>query len=59
VATALTRAALGENVRSVFVDTGLLRLGEREQVENAFAQLPGEPLRVVDAAERSSQSCAV
>ena len=52
VATALTRAALSENVRSVFVDTGLLRLGEREQVENAFAQLPGEPLRVVDAAER-------
>ncbi len=52
VATALTRAALGENVHSVFVDTGLLRLGEREQVEQAFAQLPGEPLRVVDASER-------
>ncbi|MEL7645162.1 MAG: glutamine-hydrolyzing GMP synthase, partial [Anaerolineaceae bacterium] len=51
-ATALTRAALGETVHSVFVDTGLLRLGEREQVEQAFSQLPGEPLRVVDASER-------
>jgi len=52
VATALTRAALGGNVHSVFVDTGLLRLGEREQVEQAFSSLPGEPLRIVDASER-------
>jgi len=52
VATALAREALGANVSSVFVDTGLLRLGEREQVVRAFENLPGEPLRVVDASER-------
>lgn len=52
VATALTRAALGENVHSVFVDTGLLRLDEREQVQQAFALQPGKPLRIVDASER-------
>lgn len=52
VANALAREALGANVRSVFVDTGLLRLGEREQVVKAFEHLPGEPLRVVDASQR-------
>ncbi len=52
VATALAQRALGEQVYSVFIDTGLLRKGERQQVEAAFRPLLGERLMVVDASER-------
>ena len=52
VATALAQRALGEQVYSVFIDTGLLRKGERQQVETAFRPLLGERLMVVDASER-------
>ena len=52
VATALAQRALGEQVYSVFMDTGLLRKGERQQVEAAFRPLLGERLMVVDASER-------
>jgi len=52
VATALAQRALGEQVYSVFIDTGLLRKGERQQVEATFRPLLGERLMVVDASER-------
>jgi GMP synthase (glutamine-hydrolysing) len=52
VATALAQRALGDQVYSVFIDTGLLRKGERQQVETAFRLLLGERLMVVDASER-------
>ncbi|GAA5342729.1 MAG: glutamine-hydrolyzing GMP synthase [Anaerolineaceae bacterium] len=52
VATALAQRALGEQVYSVFIDTGLLRKGERQQVETAFRPMLGERLTVVDASER-------
>ncbi|HQM65737.1 MAG TPA: glutamine-hydrolyzing GMP synthase, partial [Anaerolineaceae bacterium] len=52
VATALAQRALGEQVYSVFIDTGLLRKGERQQVETTFRPLLGERLMVVDASER-------
>ncbi len=52
VATALAQRALGEQVYSVFIDTGLLRKGERQQVETAFRPLLGERLMVVNASER-------
>ncbi len=52
VATALAQRALGDQVYSVFIDTGLLRKGERQQVETAFRPLLGERLMVVDASER-------
>lgn len=36
VATALVHRAVGDQLTAVFVDNGLLRQGEREQVEQAF-----------------------
>ncbi len=50
VATLLYRA-IGENLIPVFVDTGLLRLGEREAVEKMFRENLKVPLIVVDASE--------
>ncbi len=49
VATALVHRAVGDQLRAVFVDHGLLRLGEREQVEAAFRRSLGSHLVVVDA----------
>ena len=51
VATALVQKAAGDQLHAVFVDTGLLRKGEREQVEAAFRRSLGERLAVVDASE--------
>lgn len=50
VATLLYRA-IGENLIPVFVDTGLLRKGEREAVEAMFRENLGVPLIVADARE--------
>jgi GMP synthase (glutamine-hydrolysing) len=50
LALLLTRA-IGERLVPVFVDHGLLRLGEAEEVERALTGL-GVPLRVVDARAR-------
>ncbi len=49
VATALVHRAIGKQLSAVFVDTGLLRLGERQQVEAAFQRSLGSDLKVVDA----------
>ncbi len=49
VATALTEKAIGDQLRAVFVDNGLLRLGEREQVEKVFRPILGNRLHIVDA----------
>ncbi len=51
VATALVHRAIGDQLDAVFVDTGLLRKGEREQVEAAFRHSLGAGLIVVDAIE--------
>ncbi len=51
VAAALVHRAVGDQLTAIFVDTGLLRLGEREQVERAFRQHLGARLIVVDATE--------
>lgn len=51
VATALVQQAVGEQLATVFVDTGMLRQGEREQVEQTFRALPDANLVVVDAAD--------
>ncbi len=56
VATALVHRAVGDRLTAVFVDTGLLRQGEREQVVQALGQALGIPLRVVDAADRFLQA---
>jgi GMP synthase (glutamine-hydrolysing) len=51
VATALTLKAVGDQLDAVFVDTGLLREGEREQVETAFIKNLRARLHVVDASQ--------
>jgi GMP synthase (glutamine-hydrolysing) len=51
VAAALIHRAIGKQLVSVFVDTGLLRAGERERMENIFARQLGLELKVVDASE--------
>ena len=52
VAAALTHRAIGDQLTCIFVDTGLLRLHEREQVERTFRQHLGIKLVVVRAEER-------
>lgn len=49
VATALVHRAVGDQLSAVFVDTGLLRLHEREQVEAAFKGHHAMQLSTVDA----------
>jgi GMP synthase (glutamine-hydrolysing) len=52
VAAALVHRAIGDRLTCIFVDHGLLRLREREQVERTFHQHLGIDLRVVDASAR-------
>jgi GMP synthase (glutamine-hydrolysing) len=49
VAAALVQRAIGERLTCVFVDHGLLRLGEREQVARDFVAATGIRLKTVDA----------
>jgi GMP synthase (glutamine-hydrolysing) len=51
VAAALVQRAIGSRLHCVFVDHGLLRKGEAEQVENDFVAATGVRLKVVSAAE--------
>ena len=48
----LLQRAIGRQLIPIFVDTGLLRAGEREQVERTFREQFQMPLVVVDAAAR-------
>ena len=52
VAAALVQRAVGDQLTCVFVDHGLLREGEAEQVETDFVDATGVDLVVVDARER-------
>ncbi len=52
VAAALVQRAVGDQLTCVFVDHGLLRSGEAEQVEKDFVAATGVNLVVVDARER-------
>jgi GMP synthase (glutamine-hydrolysing) len=52
VAAALVHKAVGDRLTCIFVDHGLLRLHERDQVEQTFRRHLGIDLRVVDASER-------
>ncbi|MET8152626.1 glutamine-hydrolyzing GMP synthase [Actinoplanes sp. NPDC049668] len=51
VAAALVHRAIGDQLTCVFVDHGLLRAGEAEQVEKDYVAATGIRLKVVDAAE--------
>jgi len=52
VAAALIHRAIGQRLTCVFVDTGLLRLGEADQVMSTFAQHMGLKIIHVDASSR-------
>jgi GMP synthase (glutamine-hydrolysing) len=49
VAASLVHRAIGDRLTCIFVDTGLLRQGERESVERTFRAHMGMRLEVVDA----------
>lgn len=51
VAAALVQRAIGDRLTCVFVDHGLLRSGERDQVQRDFVAATGARLVTVDAAE--------
>jgi len=52
VAAALVQRAIGDRLTCVFVDHGLLRQGEVEQVERDFVAATGARLVVIDARQR-------
>ncbi len=52
VAALLVHKAIGDRLTCIFVDTGLLRAGEREQVVDTFSNHMQIPLVVVDARQR-------
>src|SRR6476646_10415410 len=52
VAAAVVQRAIGDRRTGVFVDHGLLRKGEAEQVERDFVAATGVDLHVVDAEKR-------
>ena len=56
VAAALVQRAIGDRLTCVFVDHGLLRAGERAQVQRDFVAATGANLVTVDAAETFLQA---
>ena len=52
VAAALVQRAVGNQLTCVFVDHGLLRQGEAEQVERDYVAATGVDLKVVDASDQ-------
>ncbi len=56
VAAALVHRAVGNQLTCVFVDHGLLRAGEAEQVERDYVAATGVDLVVVDAAQQFLQA---
>ena len=58
VAAALVQRAIGDRLTCVFVDHGLLRAGERAQVQRDFVAATGANLVTVDAADRFLEALA-
>src|SRR5207249_7118032 len=58
VAAALVHRAIGDRLTCIFVDHGLLRLNEREQVERTFRAHLGIELRLVHAGARFLEALA-
>jgi GMP synthase (glutamine-hydrolysing) len=52
VAALLLHRAIGDRLQCIFVDNGLLRHGEREQVEKLFVGRFHVPLKTIDARKR-------
>ncbi|KKW21009.1 MAG: Glutamine-hydrolyzing GMP synthase [Parcubacteria group bacterium GW2011_GWF2_50_9] len=49
VAAYLTHRAIGRNLSCIYVDTGLMRKGETEQIRKTFSKLKNLDFKVVDA----------
>jgi GMP synthase (glutamine-hydrolysing) len=58
VAAALVHKAIGDQLVAVFVDTGLLRKGESEQVVSVFRKQMGAELIAVEAEEQYFEALA-
>jgi len=58
VAAMLVEKAIGDRLHCVFVDNGLLRKNERQEVERMFEGKLHNPLRVVDASEQFLEKLA-
>ncbi|GAA2505005.1 glutamine-hydrolyzing GMP synthase [Streptomyces thermolineatus] len=58
VAAALVQRAIGSQLTCVYVDHGLMRKGESEQVEKDFVAATGVQLKVVDAEEQFLEALA-
>ncbi|MBS1692298.1 MAG: glutamine-hydrolyzing GMP synthase [Actinobacteria bacterium] len=58
VAAALVQRAIGDRLTCVFVDHGLLRAGERAQVQRDFVAATGARLVTVDVADRFLEALA-
>jgi GMP synthase (glutamine-hydrolysing) len=52
VAALLVHRAIGDRLRCIFVDNGVLRQGERQQVEDVFGRMFHLPLVTADARSR-------
>ncbi|KLO21046.1 GMP synthase [Marinitoga sp. 1197] len=52
VAAVLVHKAIGNNLKAVFVNHGLLRLNEETDVKNIFKELMGINLNIIDAKKR-------
>jgi GMP synthase (glutamine-hydrolysing) len=58
VAAALVHKAIGDQLTCVFVDHGLLRAGEAEQVEHDYVEATGVKLKAVDASRQFLEALA-
>ncbi|MGB1224312.1 MAG: glutamine-hydrolyzing GMP synthase [Mycobacterium sp.] len=58
VAAALVQRAIGDRLTCVFVDHGLLRAGERAQVQSDFVAATGANLVTVDVSDRFLEALA-
>ena len=52
ITTSLVQKAIGDRVTAVFINTGLMRKDEPDQIEAVFRPLLGDHLIMVDASER-------
>lgn len=52
ITTSLVQKAIGDRVTAVFINTGLMRKGEPEQIERVFRPILGDHLIMVDASQR-------
>jgi len=52
ITTSLVQKAIGDHVTAVFINTGLMRQGEPEEIEHVFRPILGDRLIMVDASRR-------